>query len=523
MIEPLVYGQICPLLYMWATLAVSQLLGNVHEHTLRLLPYVAGIASLLLFWRLCALELPRRAVFLAVGFMASAYFVVRHNVELKPYSTDLLVSLGCTALAWSVWRTPTCRWCWGGLILLAVAMPWASYPSVFVGGAAGILLTGRALQALRRDRNDGVSGAPRLAPWIPAALAAYGLALAGSFIFMYVTFARPHAQYASRLLEIDMWSQAFPPLDKPWEIPIWLAAIHTGRMFAYPQGGNAPGSIATFLLFVVGAVHLWRVRRPLAILLLAPFALALAAAIAKAYPYGGTVRTMIYTAPAICLLAGLGLYIAMRAFYRDATRRLRRISPRAATPQPPGPYDRLLSAIAPAVRFRHGSLLATALLAALPISGMIGDVRKPEFSDAVRKSYEAVRTLVREARPADTWITFNATEKVDYAPWLGDARGAGAQWVFDTMRLAPVPVAWAPRTDEVQFPPDGGRVLLMAYRGFKMNFPEPQFADYLMALESRLGPAKHTRYEIKRDRKTGEIESLDVYLFERRGEERGAT
>ena len=63
----------------------------------------------------------------------------------------------------------------------------------------------------------------------------------------------------------------------------------------------------TAICFAWGAVVLWR-RRSGTVLALAliPFALGLAAAVLRRYPYGMSNRTMQYLAPMICLLGGLG-------------------------------------------------------------------------------------------------------------------------------------------------------------------------------------------------------------------------
>src|SRR5262249_37438358 len=48
LLQPLDYGQVCPLLFLWGELAVVKLFG-FNEWSLRLLPTVASMASLFLF------------------------------------------------------------------------------------------------------------------------------------------------------------------------------------------------------------------------------------------------------------------------------------------------------------------------------------------------------------------------------------------------------------------------------------------------------------------------------------------
>ena len=465
LVRPLEYGQVVPLVFMWVELALSRLLG-LSEWALRLLPFAAGVASLLLFWRFASAVLPRRPALLAVGFFAASYYAVRHATEAKPYSTDLLVSLGLTMLGWSVYQSPRSILRWLTLILLAGLGVWCSYPAVFVAGALGLLLTWCLVREQWR-------------PWLILGWLPFGMVLVGSFLALYLYYAGPHAAYAARLTEIGMWRKAFPPLTEPLKLVAWLAAIHSGYMFAYPHGGPNGGSTATFLLFLVGAVQLWRSNRALLLLLLGPLPLTFIAAALEKYPYGGTVRTSLYLAPAICLLAGLGLFATLRRFLRGRPR-------------------------------RAGLQVAGLALAAFALGSTIADVWKPYSSRAVYNSHRAVRTIAAQTQPGDRWITFNAAQRVDYAPYLGDWRGVGGQFVFDALRFHPVPLDWAPQPESVQ-PDPPHRVWLLCYRGYKVAFPQGQFDAYLAPLTQRLGRPEHTRYVIKT--RGVEVEALDVYLF----------
>src|SRR5262245_33302906 len=92
LMKPLRYMQVAPILFLWSELAAYRLLGG-SELALRLLPLLAGLGSLLLFWRLARLTLPPLAGVLAVGILAVAYYPVRHACEVKPCALDLFLSL----------------------------------------------------------------------------------------------------------------------------------------------------------------------------------------------------------------------------------------------------------------------------------------------------------------------------------------------------------------------------------------------------------------------------------------------
>jgi hypothetical protein len=482
MIQPSVYGQIVPIVFLWAELAISRVLG-LSEWSLHLLPTLAGIAALLLFWRFARRTLPRRPALLAIGIFAASFYIVRHGAEVKPYITDLLVSLGFTMLAWAVYERPRSAWRWIALNLFAGAAVWCSYPAAFVGGAAGLLLT---WLVWRKRFRPGI-----LAGWL-----VFGVVLCGSFLAMYVTVGRAHAEFAARLT--TTWAAAFPPLTEPWKLPLWLCMVHTGLMFAYPHGGTAPGSIVTFLCVVVGAVRLARTRPALLFLLLGPLPLAFMAAAGHAYPYGESARTMLYMAPALCLLAGLGLFVAVEFLVpRGVALVSRRPAHRAAA-------------------IRRVLVGVTAALALMMIGIMIGQVLWPYQSLPSFNSREAVRAAARQTAPGDRWVVFNADKRVSYAPFLGDWRGVGGQFVFDALRFAPSSVAWAPPPETIDRAP-GGRVWLLAYQAEStskrkpLDFPHEQLDAYVAVLAERLGPPQHASYPIKNER--GKVETLEVYRF----------
>jgi hypothetical protein len=292
MLEPLEYHQVAPVLFLWIELAMVRLLG-FSEWALRLFPLVAGIASLFLMRHLARLCTRGPAAVLAVAFLAVALYPVRFASEVKPYASDLMTALGLMVLALHWARDPgRTRWLWllAGLTPLALAL---SHPAVFVAGGLAAALLPRVVRE-RRART-----------WV--AYAAWGLSMVASFLVLLRLVTEGQAQGAGDGTWA-YWKQAFPPLDTPWRIPLWLLNVHTSHMFSYPIGEANGGSIATTALVITGIVLLVRSGRRLTLgPLLAPFGLGLLAAFLKRYPYGGSARTMQYVAPSICLLAGIGL------------------------------------------------------------------------------------------------------------------------------------------------------------------------------------------------------------------------
>jgi len=443
--QPLDYLQIVPLFFLWAEWLVSRALG-LGEFALRLLPVAAGIASLFVFRRLAQRTLDQRAALAALALFAASYYPVRHATEVKSYSIDCLAGALLLLQGWGMLEGGRVR----AFAITAPLLVWWSYPSVFVAG--GVLAV-----AWLHDRRPALIGA--------------GALLAASFVLMYATVGGTQASAGSFHLESSHWIGAFPPFDRPWLLPYWLLDMHTGNMFAYPNGGNHFGSTATFLLFVAGAVTLWRTgRRRLLALLLSPFPLMLAAAALKKYPYGGSARIAQHVAPVICLLAGTGVVGLAYAFARSRARLV--------------------------VRGWAVLMLLFALV------GMGRDVKEPYKHPSDREARRVMKELGE--LPAERWIVFAALDRSPYAPTLPlieGWEGWGGSWArlqYYILRNAPADLQFAPDPAAVE---PGPETLLIAYQDNAIPFPEVQFARYRADLEKRLGqPVRVERFPLRRNR-----------------------
>jgi hypothetical protein len=183
-----------------------------------------------------------------------------------------------------------------------------SYPAIFVASGIGLALSPVAIASRRRSVRLG---------W-----AVYGVVVTASFLTVYFSNAVFQAVDIREEYRTGCWAESFPPLDRPWAVPLWLVDVHAGTMMAYPAGEKHGGSAVTLLCVAAGVVALWRGRRKsLLRLLLAPLGLGLLAAFLGRYPYGGAPRIMLYSAPSLCMLAGLGLALLLDRLPRQRDRR----------------------------------------------------------------------------------------------------------------------------------------------------------------------------------------------------------
>lgn len=282
--------QVCPLLFLWIQYTVVKLLG-FSVASLRLFPFICGVAALFLFRYLAARLLRGAALLFAVGIFAVAYPLIRYSCESKPYNCDMFFSLAMLTLAIGWWQSRDTRRLWALTAMTPLALGF-SFPCAFTGGGLSLAI-GLGL-LVRRERKGCMI-------WI-----IYNIVLLGSFALFYVLSVRNQSVGELDWMQ-DYWRSVFPPLDSPLQFAKWLAVVHTGELMQYPVGGPRGASILTTVCCAAGLIFLWRRKQfMLAVFCLAPLVPNFAAACMQRYPYGSHVRFALYLAPAFCLLAGIG-------------------------------------------------------------------------------------------------------------------------------------------------------------------------------------------------------------------------
>jgi hypothetical protein len=364
LLRPLEYHQVCPLLFLWAELTATKLLG-FSEYSLRLVPLISSLAGLLLFRHAAGRLFRGPALVLAIGIFAVAYPGIRFANDVKPYGSDAFVTVALVAMLLEWRRCPQkTRWLWA----LALAAPigvWFSYPAIFVAGGislavAWLLWTETAHGGLsrfsrRRRLLPGKSDRRRENGTVPfgaagwLAWSAYNLSLAAGFVALYLASIRSQNAELARMQQ--GWQAAFPPLDSAWRLAVWLAKIHTGDMVSYPVEGLGllgAAASATALVIFCRRRQFW-----LPILCGVTLALNFAAAALQRYAYGEPLRAALYSMPLVCLLTGLG-------------------------------FAAMLDRCAPAARrrvARRALLVVLVLLALVPLGSMVRDFGHPGKTD----------------------------------------------------------------------------------------------------------------------------------------------
>ncbi len=286
------FAQAAPAGYMLAELGVARVAGY-SEESLRLLSLVAGVAALALFAVLARRILEPWAAVVATLAFAAADGLVSYSSELKPYSSDVLVTvvlllLGVAALDRALSTRRALAIGVGGAIAILI-----SFPSVFVAiSVAVVLLAPRRLNGWRQS----------IQPRLPVVVL-WGLA-----VLAVAVDSRVRAQTVRDAFESD--STAFGGSSSGSGIDVtWLDRFGSGLLHTVGLAQDRPLSHLAkigIVAVIVGLVSLVGRRPAIAGLLALPFAAALLASRLHLYPL--TARTTLFLLPPFLLLIADGVW-----------------------------------------------------------------------------------------------------------------------------------------------------------------------------------------------------------------------
>jgi hypothetical protein len=476
LLEPLNYHQAAPVLFLWIQLAVTKLLG-FNELSLRLVPFLAGLGSIVLFWRLVQRCLTGVPQLLAMAVFSVTYATIRYSAEAKPYGIDLCVALALVHITVSWLQQPgRAAWLWA----LAAAIPLAiglSYGAVMLGGGLSIAT---AWVMWRQKRWEST-----------AAWAVYSVTLVASFVTFY--FVCIHGQEGHDLERLrEMWHDHFPPLTNPVAFAYWMLHTHTGDLLAYPAGGSPHQSSLSALCWFAALIALaYRRQGTVLVLCLAPLAVTFVAAAMQRFPYGGHIRLNLYMAPWMCLLIGLGMTVLLAWPARRGWR----------------------------VRPWLGGMLV--VLALWGVGTIVRDLDKPYKN----VSDERMRAFAQ-------WFWYNAEYDGEVAcvkTDLGQVFSPGTfselsfsaeylcnQRIYSPRHAAGAPIRW--ETISTKHP-----LRCVLYRDPLLPFSEEAFQAWLAEMEAHFLLDSHERYPLVRIKNTGlivHVDYLEIFRFVPRDAER---
>jgi hypothetical protein len=288
LIGPLNHEQMAPVVFLWAAkLSIAGL--GVSEWALRLTPFLASLATLILFNRLAARVLSPWPAVLATLLIALSTEQIHYAAIFKQYSVDVLVTTLLLWLALACYRTTTVRRWWvtvaAGAVCLVVSMP-----SLFVLGGIGLAMIGVVLA----ERNRRLM--PQVAAGLVVWLVAFGL------VFLQTS------QNADRKAFFQWWWKGSFLDPRLPGFPHRLSVAVSETLHAALAGPSTPTLVMALLIAGIGWGLVTLVRRrafPLLVTLAVPAGLMAAASALHFYPIAA--RFVLFLAPCVVLAIAIGV------------------------------------------------------------------------------------------------------------------------------------------------------------------------------------------------------------------------
>jgi hypothetical protein len=355
LLRPLEFEQVAPPGFLLLVKGAQQIFGG-SELALRLVPLLAGLASLALFFALARRCLKPAGALLACFLFAIAEPLILYATEVKPYSGDVATSLALCWLAVGIWRAPLRPVHWAVLGLAGAVAILFSFPAVFVLGGIGLAFLIGAGQAGRTRTLVGLAVAAGF--WALGLLATLSLS------------SLPAGDTARLLQYFTESLPGFPPGGIVAGAR-WLAG-RIPRLIEFPGGLDHGLSV---LCALAGAAALARRERRLLTMWAGAVALALAAGCLHLYPFEG--RLVLFLVPGVYLLVGEGI---------EQIRALLRFAPAG------------------------GSLVGAALLILVlmhPVAGSFDGLKRPRHFEQL---VPVLRHVSEARRPGDAAFVYYAAQ-----------------------------------------------------------------------------------------------------------------
>jgi len=281
--QPLDHRQSAPIGFLWLERAAIWAFGG-SERALRLVPLLAGTATVLVAYLLAHELLRDWAVAVATFLVATSPRLIYYSNELKQYSAEALAAVVMVLVTLRLSRRPltwatTLPW-----VALAAALVWTAHVALLVVPACGAVATLEV--ARRRDRGE------------LAQIAVAGVLLAAVAAADYMVTLREQA--VGYLRPFFRLMNGLAPTDAgPGELASW-AITATGALVDDPLRFRYAALVALLVITGLGVLASRRGSRLGGALLAAVLVASLSAAAAGIYPMWA--RTALWLLPLLTLI-----------------------------------------------------------------------------------------------------------------------------------------------------------------------------------------------------------------------------
>ena len=288
LLEPLLeFNQAAPAGFLYLVRSTYLLFGP-KEPALRVVPLLAGLTSLPLFYLLARRYVDRLSAVLALALFAVSERLVYHSIEMKQYSTDVLVVLLTLLAIEPILRGAEKRRHWLILGAAGAAAVWFSHPVIFVLAPAGLVLFGLIFFNGNRKRLMNIS--------------VVGVVWLSSFGINYLLITRHVAADPHKL---KAFADSFMPITSAPEIAEWFRDQITNlteKVLRFPTTLGC--AFIGLICLMIGVGRMFARNKARAMILIGPLVFCLVAATLHTYPFKP--RLVVFLSPMLLICIGLG-------------------------------------------------------------------------------------------------------------------------------------------------------------------------------------------------------------------------
>jgi len=287
LLQPLDYNQAAPVGFLILEKLAVQIFGG-SEYALRLVPFLSGIISLFLFYRIAIWFSKPQAVTIALGLFAISDRLIYYSSEVKQYSSDVAIALLLFLAIINITskKLTTSRVIFFGII--GAISVWFSHPSVFILAGTGISLI--LFDIGKKEKLRFIKYLIIYLFWLLSFTSFYFISLRSLTTNEYL---------------LNSWSNnhnafmPFPPFSST-ELR-WFADTFF-EVFNNPVGIHLSGIAA--LTFIIGCVSKFADEKKKFCILISPLLVTLFASGLEKYPFEG--QLLLFIVPFVLLLVAEG-------------------------------------------------------------------------------------------------------------------------------------------------------------------------------------------------------------------------
>lgn len=284
--HPLASDQMAPAGFLFLLKLIANVAG-ISEYTFRFIPLLSSLVALPLFALLCRKYLSRPAMLLALAAFAVSPPLIRYAAQVKPYASDVALSLLCLLAAQS-WIASGSRRSGTWLAVAGAVGIWFSYPLMFVVASIGLVVL---VHSVRQKSAE-------LWKQTVAIFAVWVVSTGALALLEHHRFSPGTHSYM-----LSFWANWLMP--KPLDLRSFSGYVVRLLRDCLTYFLRLPLWPVIFALLLAGIVSLVRRMHAAAALMILPLLSVLAASMLRIYPFSG--RLILFLVPELFLLIAAGV------------------------------------------------------------------------------------------------------------------------------------------------------------------------------------------------------------------------